>query len=191
MIKPIYLLKGTFYRNKEANKSDLVEIHEEFYDAKPIIARTQVFKKFQSYVDVLLESKGLRFQSHQQAERDLNSFVNSGERHFALNIPELEIDNDFDKGLYIYLIPNPERKKKTLEGKTIYDEKHCIHYIDNKMCVLRRYVLNSLIFEFNYYGKYNFNMGDQECWTYRRGVSGKMKKVSILNTPHPDLFEIV
>lgn len=191
MQKPIYLLKGTLYRNKESDKNDLIEIHEKFCDEEPIEARTKAFKKFQSYVEVLLESKELRFHSHEQVERELNSFVDSGERHFALNIPELEIDNDFDKGLFLYFIPNPDKKILTKENQVYYEEKYCIHLIDNKKTDLRKYIINSLIFEFDYYGKHNFNTSDHECWTYKRSVSGKMNKVSILDTPHTNLFEVL
>ncbi len=190
MQKPIYLLKGTFYRNTD-DHSDLVEVYEEFSDENPIEARKRAFSMYQSYIEVLLESKELSYQSHQQAEQVINSFVDSGKKSFALNNPALEMDNDFDKGLFIYFIPNPEQKMFTKENEVYYPEKYCIHLIDNKKIDLRKQILNSLIFEYNYYVNSNFSTGDQECFAYTEDKSGEMKEIAILNTSITDLFEIL
>lgn len=190
MQKPLYLLKGTLYRNKDKN-SKLVEINEAFMDDHPIVARDKAFRTYQNYVDVLLESKNANYLSHQQAESVLQPFLDSGKREFVLNNPSLEMDSDFDKGLHLYFIPNPDKKSYTKENEIYYPEKYCIHIMDNKKEDLRRYILNSLIFECDYYTKHKFVSNDQETWTYKRDTSGKMKKISILSTPLTDLLDIL
>jgi len=190
MQKPFYLLKGTLYRNKDEN-SKLVEINEEFIDDHPIVARDKAFRAYQNYVDVLLESKNTNYLSHQQAESVLQPFVDSGKKKLALNNPSLEMDGDFDKGLHLYFIPNPDKKSYTKENEIYYPEKYCIHLLDNKKTDLKGYVLNSLIFEYNYYIEHQFVTDDQETWTYRRDSAGKMKTITILSTPLIDLFEIL
>ncbi|MCW3786867.1 hypothetical protein [Plebeiibacterium sediminum] len=190
MQKPIYLLKGTFYRNTD-DHTDLVEVYEEFSDENIIEARNRAFSMYQSYIEVLLQSKDLYYQSHQQAEQQLNSYVDSGKKSFALNNPALEMDDDFDKGLFLYFIPNPDHKTYTRENEPYYPEKYCIHLIDNNKTDLRKHILKSLIFEYNYYVNSNFSTGDQECFAYTEDKSGDMKKIAILNTPITDLFEIL
>lgn len=161
MLKPIYLLEGTLYRNQNKNESDLICIKEEFISEDPIIARRNAFQKYKSYIDVLLDSLGYKFISHQQASRVLRPFVSSGMKTYFRGIPELEIDSDFDKGLFLYFIPSPQDKKYTTEGNVIYLNKYCIHYIDNSQIDFSHQVQKSLNFECKYYSEHHFRTSNQ------------------------------
>lgn len=189
MPKPLYVLEGTLYRNIRTKSSDLINIREEFVSENPIIARTKAFKKFQCYIDVLLESQGFYFKSHQQACQYLTPFIDSGEKKYFRNIPDLEIETDFDKGLFIYFIPTPENKTYTIEGNVIYMNKYCVHYIDNNLNIIKPQVLNSLIFEHNFYKEHQFSTNNQHCWIYKYGKTENVKKISIIHSPIADIFD--
>jgi len=114
---PLYLLQGTLFRT-QSKLYDLIEINEIFQDINPILARDQVFSKYQSYVDVFLESQGLVYESNNQVGKELAIFINSHQEQYAFNNPVLgQFDVDFDKGLFIYLVTDPMDVFTTLEGE--------------------------------------------------------------------------
>jgi len=54
---------------------EFLEINKEFRDDNPIDARKAAFGDYQNLIDVLLESKGLKYESDKQARKALNSFI--------------------------------------------------------------------------------------------------------------------
>jgi hypothetical protein len=126
MNKPFYLLKGTAYR-KANDVENLVEINEIFQNKDLLEARRQVFSKFQSFIDVFLLSVKKRYKSHSQTVADLMKFIKSSKEQNILNIPDLDINVDFDKGLFIYFVLDSSDKFITQEGETIYNDKILIY----------------------------------------------------------------
>lgn len=182
MQRPLYLLTGTLYRNKGKDDS-LIEIYEEFTDENPIEARRKAFKKYQSYVDVLFDSLEIPYQSTKHTEQSMQNFIDSNRQAFILDESELEMEVDFDKGLFLYFIPYPDKVIYSREKVAIYEENHCIYYIDNKRFDFRKYVQASLIIEFRHYEKFSFTTDNKKCWINKESANGRIKKFPILETP--------
>lgn len=145
-MKNKYLLKGTFFRSPNDQKN-LVEINEIFEDVDIRSARKNAMRKFQSYIDVLLESLGLQYESDDQAQKDLQKFVKSHKKKKDFIIPEFEVDEDFDKGLYLYFIPEGSKTFTSLEGEKIYENKYLIRYLDNGFLNLEKNVKDGILRE--------------------------------------------
>ena len=62
--KFFYLVTGSMFRYKK-DETNLIIVDEVFIDDIPIIARENAFNYFQSYIDVLLESRGEVFTTHE------------------------------------------------------------------------------------------------------------------------------
>lgn len=182
MTKPFYLLQGTIFRT-QGNLTDLIEINEEFQDESLIESRKRAFSKCQSYVDVLLESQGLKYESHKQAEKNLNVFFDSKRLEFPLKNPKLgQVESDFDKGLFIYLVTDPTDLFTTLEGRQIYNSKHLIHFINRKFDSFNEMVLRELHLELEFYKKNRFCIKDHKCDIYITTLF-KEQVIPILKTP--------
>ncbi|MGD9993960.1 MAG: hypothetical protein AB7S69_11725 [Salinivirgaceae bacterium] len=151
MNKPLYLLKGTIYRN-DSDLDNLVEIEEIFKHDNLFEARKQVFNKYQSYVDVFLESIDSSYESFEQTVLELERFIKSSRQKFILNEPENgEIEIDFDKGLFIYLVPDSSKISYTKERQIIYEDKILIHSFCDNLGDDMKYVYNGLINEYSFY----------------------------------------
>lgn len=177
-----YQIRGTLFRSPQS-KYNLVEIDKVFKNKSPIIAREKVFKYYQNYVDVLLESKGRAFINHEKAVDDLQDFVNSYQ-HETVDAHKGDIINaDFDKGLYIYLIHGDSRTFKTVKGEVVYENKMLIHYFNNKLSDFRGFVFKSLQKEYQLYCENGFNVNDR---LMKFNISGNMKLPiykEVLTTP--------
>lgn len=154
-----YLVRGTLYRNSSTNP-DLVEIDVVFKDENPIIAREKAFDFYQNYVDVFLENTGKESGSHQQNICHLRDFLKS-ENQSVFKIGDevlFDVDDDFDKGLFVFLVFDDSKKFQTLEGLTIYEEKLLIHRLTYNPTELYVDLYNNLITEFEIYdfNKYDF-----------------------------------
>ena len=179
---PLYLLQGTIFRNQD-NLTDLIEINEVFQDDSLIEARKRAFSKYQSYIDVFLESLGLVYESHEQTKRRLNHFFDSKRMQFPLRNPELgKVVVDFDKGLFIYLVTDSSDIFTTLEGRQIYNAKHLVHFIYGKTESLNELVLKELKLEFEFYESNGFSIKDHKCIICISGLF-EDKAIPILKTP--------
>jgi hypothetical protein len=85
--------------------------------------RDDAFRYFQNYVDDCLGSKDCR--SHEKTQLMMQDFVGSHRKTYH-KIAGLEIDTDFDKGLFIYFVHN--------------GNEHIIHGIDNGFIDLYPYL---------------------------------------------------
>ena len=183
MKTPIYLLNGTIFRTQE-NLTDLIEINEVFQDKNPIVAREKVFSKYQSYVDIFLESQGLEYESYEQAEKNLSDFIDSYKLEFVMNNPDLgQVDIDFDKGLFIYLVTDPTDIFTTKEGEIIYNKKHLIHFINNQFTNLKDATFNALCKEFEFYKINGYDIKNYKCEVDISGLFEDEKIISTLKTP--------
>ena len=184
--KFFYYIRGTMFRSK-GSENNLVEVSEVFRDDNPIVAREKAFRVYQNYIDVLLESKGKSYVSHEETESVLKDFVSSYRRDFVKiggqAIGDLEIDVDYDKGMNIFLVMADSPTLTTREGELYFEDKRLIHYIGNGFMDFKAEVFESLSFEYSLYQKYGYDIMD-----YKRdyNTSGSAKKVSIrsiLETP--------
>ncbi len=82
---------------------------------------------------MFLDSLGCKYSSYNTAIKKLDNFINSHRVEYPMNYPDLgEIEVDFDKGLFIYLVTNPSDTYTTLEGELIYNQKILVHFFNAK-----------------------------------------------------------
>src|SRR6056297_2868275 len=145
-----YLLQGTFFSSAK-NKNDIFEVNELFANNNPIQARNEAFNRFLSYLEVFLDSLDITYRSFDQAVNDLHDFIHSGNRKYFLNDPDLQIDMDFDKGLYLYFVPDTTDKSYTAEKRIVYNQKYLIHCFTNNAQQVIDELQRNLNAEYQYY----------------------------------------
>lgn len=183
MNTPFYLLQGTIFRSQE-NLNDLIEINEVFYHENLINARQQAFQKFQSYLDVFLDSLGHPYQSYEDAIEILADFVNSYRLQYAANRIELgRVDVDFDKGMFLYLVTDPTDTYTTKEGSLIYKQKYLLHFFNNNFDDYWQAVLNDLMDEFQFFKTHQIDLGNQSYKINTAKYFKEKKIVDILPSP--------
>ncbi|MFZ4799274.1 MAG: hypothetical protein ACOYMA_17375 [Bacteroidia bacterium] len=167
MDKPefFYLVNGRMFR-KVKDETNPIEVYKVFKDKNPIIAREQAFSYYQSYIDVLLESKGKSYISHSKAEEELRPFLSSFKRQYVelsgQTIEDMALDVDCDKGLAISLIMSDSKSFLNIAGHALFEDSHLLHYIDNQFTDLKPYVLDELILEYSLYEKFGY-----DCKNYK------------------------
>lgn len=161
-----YQLRGTLYRNVN-NPQDLIEINEIFESDDPIDARERVFSAYQNLVDVLLQSKDQEYTSHELTLENLKDFIqrnNFNKEEFnellSLNNTLFNTENDFDKGLCVYLVYSNSKSFTTVEGDLIYEEKLLLHDLNSQINGLRDVMFDNLLIEYKLYEKYEYNYKD-------------------------------
>lgn len=155
-----YLLKGTLYRTADS-LNDLIEIHEIFENDNPFKARERAFTVYQNYIDVLLQSIDADYEDHEIARTALKIFLEEKEKPSKLatlmdNFREddeeiFKIENDFDKGISIYMVKADSKTFTTLEGEVIYEDKILIHDLNSELNGVRDYIKESLVEEYSLY----------------------------------------
>ena len=80
-----YIVSGEVYRSK-GNTDNPIEIHEEFRDVEPIVAREKAFSYYQNYIDVFLKAK----RKYIFPTNKLKTIYRSFSTHFKKNILFLE-----------------------------------------------------------------------------------------------------
>lgn len=181
--KPFYLLNGTIFSTPE-DSSNLLEINEVFREESLIDARRKAFNKFQSYLDVFLESLGFAYTSYEDTVKKLNDFVDSHRIEYAGNIPELgQLELDFDKGLFLYLVTDPSDTYTTKEGKLIYNKKYLVHFFNNNFDNYWRAAFNDLKEEYAFYVTHLIESGREKCSINTATRFKEQKMVNILTSP--------
>lgn len=181
-----YLLKGTLYRSSE-NPNDFVEINEIYQDDNPIEAREHTFTVCQNYIDVLLQSIGEEYESHEKTRVALKSFLNQKvhptQKSDAMKSLTIEKSQgsineyDFDKGISIFMVMSDSKTFTTLEGELIYKNKLLIHDLNSELTGIQDHIRESLIKEFEIYKKYGYDY--KEYAVKALGTGNEM----ILRTP--------
>ncbi len=126
-----YVVRAKLIRHiKEIGEIDFLEFEDKFEDENPIVARTNAFKHYQNYIDVLLEGKNKSYISDKQAREALNSFIDPGTKtKIQLGDTEIEFSDTFGNGIGIFLIidiPKPDKIYDDKKGEEIF-----IHGIGN------------------------------------------------------------
>lgn len=166
-----YLLKGTLYRTS-TNPEDLIEIHVIFQNDNPIKARQRAFEVYQNYVDVLLQGIGADYEDHEMARNALKKFLEEKEKPSMLtdlmnkfredDEALFKIENDFDKGISLYMVMADSKTFNTLESELIYEDKILIHDLNSELTGVREHINKSLIKEYLLYKENGFDSGDCE-----------------------------
>lgn len=179
-----YQVKGSLYRSK-GNQEDLIEINEIFKNQEPILARERAFEVYQNYIDVLLESKNLTYEDHRKTIKATQDFISNEAVEISPFLSEIfgSIENDFDKGISIYLIFSDSKAFTTLEGELIYENKILIHDLNSEIKGLKDIMYRGLLQEFELYKKF-----DLSCKDYRMALACVEKNAGnkyeyILKTP--------
>lgn len=107
-----YLVKAKLIRYINADDINFIEVEEKFENENPILARDDAFNFYQNYIDVLLQSKGLKYQSDKQARKELQSFIDSG-TSTKVKFPEKgwEINESAGNGIAIFLVIDTSQEK--------------------------------------------------------------------------------
>nr|WP_315198238.1 hypothetical protein [uncultured Flavobacterium sp.] len=146
-----YKVEGTLYRNN-GEETNLVDIDETFEDNNPIVAREKAFSYCQSYVDVLLQSKGEEYVCYEKAVTVLTDFFRSGRKHQLL--PDL-VDMD-DTSLSVFMVKRVPETFQVL-GKTHYQNRWQIHSMDSEFEDWSASILKSLMYEYSIYEKNGYD----------------------------------
>ena len=104
-----YVVKAKLIRYKNANEIDFLEVEEKFENENPILAREAAFSFYQSYLDVLLESKDKKYTSDKQAREDLRSFIEMGTK-VKTPTGEFDYDDSIGNGIAIFLIVDVDKE---------------------------------------------------------------------------------
>jgi hypothetical protein len=179
-----YLVKGSLYRSKD-NEENLIEINEVFKNDSPILARERAFEVYQNYIDVLLESKGLTYEDHRDAVAATKDFI-KGEQPVKNNFIEGvfgDIQNDFDKGISVYLVMSNSKTFTTLEGELIYEDKILIHDLNSEINGLKEAMYQGLTQEYELYKQQGYDCKDYTAAFPCAEKSTKNKYQTILRTP--------
>jgi hypothetical protein len=154
-----YQVKGSLYRNDSENLN-LVEVNQFFRNDNPILARESAFEFYQNYIDVFLENLGKSYNNHEETLFWLRNFIKNKNESYQKIGNEImwQIDEDFDKGLFVYLVLDEADKFETMEGETVYNNKIQIHRLDYSPNELYDDLYSNLKTEFELYEKQNFDM---------------------------------
>jgi hypothetical protein len=184
MCKFYYLIKGTLYRSKD-NTDNLIEILEVFKNDLPILARERAFEVYQNYIDVLLESKNLMYENHREAVLATKDFISNELETTPLFIGSIfeSIEDDFDKGISIYLVMSDSKTFTTLEGELIYEDKILIHDLNSEISGLKEVMHTGLLQEYELYKKHDYDCKDYVASFPTAEKSAKNKYQYILRTP--------
>lgn len=137
-------------QKKEDGEFDFIEITNNFSDPEPIKARESAFKHYQSIIEVILEPKGLKYESDRQARKVLESFIDP-KTSTKINIEdkEYEITDALGNGIGVFCVTGDE-------------EQHMIHGIG--MLIEGsddpESLLSSLETEYNLYEANGYEKGD-------------------------------
>ena len=173
-----YKVEGTLYRTK-GKETNLVKVDETFEDVSPIVAREKAFSYYQSYIDVLLDSVGKKYVSHEKTVEELADFFASGRKHKLL--PDLV--NMDGISLSIYMVKKTPVAFQNALGETDYQNKWRIHYIDNQSEDWSAYIFKSLMYEYSVFKKNGYDCKNNVAMLYTRDYFIKRSIERILETP--------
>lgn len=105
-----YAFKSRFIKKKNENgEYEFIEDNREFFDDDPINARKAAFKHYLSYLDVLLVSKGSRYESDKQAYKVLESYFDPKTVSVLDNFGfKVSLPDSFGNGIGVYLVIDDE-----------------------------------------------------------------------------------
>lgn len=98
---------------KEDGEIDFIDVFQEFFDDEPIKARETAFRYYQNYIDVLLASKKLEYESDDRARQEMNLFWDPQTTHMVDIDGELyELPASYGNGIGVFLVIDDEFDKQ-------------------------------------------------------------------------------
>jgi hypothetical protein len=151
-----YVVKAKLIRFKENNEIDFSEFEEMFENEEPIFAREEAFKRYQSIIDVLLESKNKKYTNDRDARIELKSFY-SYETIINIGDQEVNFGGNYDLGIGIFMIINQRVTEIVHFGECPY-----IHGIMDSEYTNPDSQILMLSNEYEYYKHYNYDTKDYQ-----------------------------
>lgn len=149
-------------RKKEDGAFEFIEVFKEFFNDEPIKAREAAFRYYQNYIDVLLESKGLKYESDKQAKEALESYYNLKTSHPVDVEGEIRSYPDsWGNGIGVFIIIDNEFDEHIVGTLKTNNKKYMIHGFGNLWegdCSPEALTL-SLEREVEYYNHFHYNTG--------------------------------
>jgi hypothetical protein len=200
-----YVVKGKFIRCTTADQIDFVQFEEVFEDEIPIHARERAFDFFDSYIDVLIDSKENvcdRFKPQYSTSQDLSitapppinklSTLEEFEKHIELykeyynnSSSSFREHVDIYNGIGIFLVMNVPIYPIDIETTDFQPEDYPIFGIDfNGDVFYPEVLIDGLTSEFDYYNHFKFETKDYAIKAiYHYSGAPKPEEVTILKTP--------
>lgn len=177
--KIFYLIRGEVYRSK-GNIDNPIELYEEFKEDNPIVARQNVFKFYQNYIDVFLDSKEKKYISHEQAEEDLQDFFNSFQEKYS---EFRKIDSDFGICIQISFVFDDTVVHTLKSGFKIYEGEEVIHGMHKTIDDLKEIYFKNLKLEYSFYQKNGYETNGLSKAYNVAGLFEDKEMEHILETP--------
>jgi hypothetical protein len=154
-----YAFRAKLIRFKKENgEFDFIDVFQEFFDDEPMKAREAAFKYYQNYIDVLLESKGLKYESDDKAREEMDSFWDPQTTHMVDIGGELcELPASYGNGIGVFLVIDDEFDKTDNSRSMIII--HGIGYLTEEFWDPDSAALN-LRRETQYYKHFNYETGN-------------------------------
>lgn len=156
-----YAFKAKLIRKKKENgEYDFLEIHEEFFNDNPILSREAAFKYYQNYIDVLLEAKGLHYESDRQAREAIESYYNPKTvTKVEISGQTFEVQNSLGNGIGVFLVVDEIFKTHPYAGNI-----DMIHGIGNLIegSYSPESLMSGLEREIEYYRHHKYNTDSYE-----------------------------
>lgn len=150
-----YIVKSKLIRFIKEGEINFIEINEKFENDNPIEAREKAFDFYQNNIDVLLQGKDKKYLSHEQAEEDLNPFVDSGIMVKWNELAEgFEFPNSYGNGIGVYMVVDKPIEDYVFDDKI--GEEFLIHGISYNRNDPQAF-MDSLTHEYLYYNQFNYD----------------------------------
>lgn len=154
-----YELRVKLIKQNNNNEFEFLEFKHKFEDKNPIIAREKAFKRYQSYLDVILYKDNISDLEARVRFKNLIISENVTENN---ELDKLEINDNFGSGIGIFMIINKPIVYPVLEGIISPDEEIFIHGIGDMGIRSNdpNRINRNLESEVEYYNKYNYSTGN-------------------------------
>lgn len=168
-------------KNNITDIEEIEEVNVIFSEKSPIENRADAIGFFNDYIQSLLKRVNREYENFEVAEDVLRKFY-SPQTTTRYYLPELELDfdntDDKDKHIGVFLVINEEHESFSPEDPP-YD------IMIYGMPFNKAEILRNLEFEFEYFGKNNFDRGGLETVTQFNDEAGETLAVyEYLRTPY-------
>lgn len=159
-----YIVKARVIHTTKGNEPVFEEICKSFENENPIIARQEAFRFYQSWIDILLQSKQKEYISDIEARKELISFIDptistklySGDTEIEFNKKSLGY------GIGVFFVPDIEIGV-SYSGRIETGAELLIHGIGN---FGRKYMLDDIVCilssEVEYYEHFNYDTNNKK-----------------------------
>lgn len=159
-----YVVKAKLIRYINADDINFIDVEEKFENENPILARDSAFNFYQSYIDVLLQSKGIKYESDKQARKEIQSFIDTG-TSTKINIGDkvIEFADSIGNGIGVFLVIDKPIEEVHESTQDNIGDDWLIHGIGS----IGRFsnpqsLMDGLTTEYNYYLNFDYAINDKK-----------------------------